>query len=251
MTWALEEITQPISCNLCAQEFGDLQTYNAHVRLTHLPFPSPTVRESRHAQSARQPRRHRQRSRSGHGREPRIQQEGRQSRRRGAVKAASTNRQRNQTARRRGQRLDDSGTQAQGRRQGRAEESEQDHAQGHPQDASDDARPILDGVRHSADQSVESRSGQHAEADADIRREGETRGERTQTRPTLRVGISGLGQVSPAEGHSSGSENGTATYWARLDPLSPMQICDEVRFLQAGQNVQSRHQENHAEHRFS
>ena len=27
MTWALEEITHPISCNRCAQEIGDLQTY--------------------------------------------------------------------------------------------------------------------------------------------------------------------------------------------------------------------------------
>ena len=25
MTWSLEEVTQPISCNLCAQEFGELQ----------------------------------------------------------------------------------------------------------------------------------------------------------------------------------------------------------------------------------
>ena len=58
MTWALEEITYPISCNLCAQEFGDLQTFYAHVRLTHLPFPSPTIRESRQTQFARQPRRH-------------------------------------------------------------------------------------------------------------------------------------------------------------------------------------------------
>ena len=33
-TWALEEITQ---------------TYYDHVRLTHLSFPSPTIRESRHA----------------------------------------------------------------------------------------------------------------------------------------------------------------------------------------------------------
>ena len=71
MTWALEEITHPISSNLCAQEFEDLQTYYTHVRLTHLPFPAPTIRENRYAQPARQPRRHRQQSRSGHEREPR------------------------------------------------------------------------------------------------------------------------------------------------------------------------------------
>ena len=28
---------------------------------------------------------------------------------------------------------------------------------------------------------------------------------------------------------------GTATYWARLEPLSPMQICDEVRFCFLGE----------------
>ena len=151
--------------------------------------------------------------------------EGRQSRRRGAAKAASSNRQPNQTARRRGQRLDDSGTQAQGRRQGRAEESQKDHAQGRPQDTSDDARPILDGVGHSADQSVEPRSGQHA----DLRRKGAARGTRTHTRPTLRVGISGR--------QRSGSENGKG----RSDLLGPtgtaLTNADLRRgaFLQAGE----------------
>ena len=96
----LEEITFPISCNLCAQEFGDLQTYCTHVRLTHLPFPAPTIKENRHAQPARQPRRHRQHPKPGDEREPRVHQEGRQPRRRRA-KAATTNRQPNQTARRR------------------------------------------------------------------------------------------------------------------------------------------------------
>ena len=108
MTWALEEITLPISCNLCAQEFGDLQTYFSHARL---PFPAPTIRESRHAPPARQPRRHRQHSRDGHEREPRIHQEGRQQRRRRAAKAAPTNRQQSQ-ARRRGPRTGGSRNQA-------------------------------------------------------------------------------------------------------------------------------------------
>ena len=111
MTWALEEIVLPISCNLCAQEFGDLQTYYTHAFLTHLPFPAPTIRESRHAQPARQPRRHRLHSRDGHEREPGIHQEGRQQRRRGAAKAAPTNRQQSQ-ARRRGPRIDGSSSQA-------------------------------------------------------------------------------------------------------------------------------------------
>ena len=85
INWALEEITFPISCNLCAQEFGDLQTYYTHARMTHLPFPAPTMRESK-IQQTRQPRRHRQHSRDGHEREPRIHQEGRQQRRRRAAK---------------------------------------------------------------------------------------------------------------------------------------------------------------------
>ena len=123
--------SSPYTVNLCAQEFGVLQTYCAHVRMTNLPFPSPTIRESRHAQPARQPRRHWQHSRDGHEREPKIRQEGGHPRRRGAAKAASTNRQPNQAARRRSQRLDDSGTQTHGRRQVQAEESQQDYAQGH------------------------------------------------------------------------------------------------------------------------
>ena len=224
MIWALEEITHPISCDLCAQEFVDLQAYHAHVRLTHLFFPSPTTRESRHAQFVRQPRRHRQHSRSGHEREPRIHQEGRQPRRTGAAKAASTNRQPNQAARRRGQRLDDSGTQAQEGRQGRSADSQQDHAQSHPQDASDDARFIFDGVGHCVDQDIEPRSGQHAETSGDLRREGAIRGERTHTRPTIRVGISGLGYVFSRTAQS------TATIWARLEPFLPMQICRKVGF---------------------
>ena len=119
ITWALEEITLPISCNLCAQEISDLQTFCAHARMTHLPFPSPVIRES-NAQPARQPRRHRQHSRNGHERGPTFRQKGRQQRRRGAAKAASTNRQQSQ-ARRTNVRIDGSGGQAaQGRIQVRA-----------------------------------------------------------------------------------------------------------------------------------
>ena len=78
MTWSLEEVTQRISCNLCAQESGDLQTYYAHARLTHLLFPAPTIRAIGHAQ-------HRQHSRDGHERQPKVQQDGRRGRR-GAAK---------------------------------------------------------------------------------------------------------------------------------------------------------------------
>ena len=65
-------------------------------------------------------------------------------------------------------------------------------------------RPLIYGVGHAADQSIEPRDGQHAEADADLRRESETRGARTHTRSTVHVGILGPGQVSPAEGQRSG-----------------------------------------------
>ena len=74
---------------LCAQEFGDLQTYLAHARLTHLPFPAPTIRASRHDQLVRQPRRNRQDSRNRHEREPGVHQEGR-SGRRGATTSKAT-----------------------------------------------------------------------------------------------------------------------------------------------------------------
>ena len=123
-TWALEEITLPISCNLSAQEFGDLQTYYTRARMTHLPFPAPAIREST-AQPAQQTRRHRQHSRNGHERGPTVRQKGRQQRPRGAAKAASTYRQLSQ-ARKRNFRIDGSGGQAaQGRKQVRAEDPHQ------------------------------------------------------------------------------------------------------------------------------
>ena len=91
---SLEEVTQPISCNLCAHEFGDLHVLRAHARLTHKPFPAPTIRASQHAQLVRQPRRHRQHSRDGHERGPRVHQEGRRGGRGAATPtAAPTNRQ--------------------------------------------------------------------------------------------------------------------------------------------------------------
>ena len=136
-----------MSCNLCEQEFGHLQTYYAHVRLTNLPFPAPTIRGRRHGQLFGS------QDATGNTQEvdtsaSRGHQEGRQPGRRRTV--APTNLQRNQ-ARWRSQRLDDGGGQAQSRHQVRAEVPQQDHAEGHPQGVSDDARPILDGVGHSAE----------------------------------------------------------------------------------------------------
>ena len=70
----------------------------------------------------------------------------------------------------------------QGGQQGRTEEPQQDRADGHTQKASNDARPVLYGVGHSAGQSVNPRSGQHAETDADPRGEGTARGTRTHSK---------------------------------------------------------------------
>ena len=141
------------------------------------------------------------------------------------------------------QRLDDSGTQAQGRRHGRAEESQQDHVQGHPQDASDDARPILHGVLIKASSleadNMQKQTQTHAEK---VRQEGcgHKRG------PPFVWAYMGLVKSLQQSGNGS---KGIATYWARLEPLSPTQNMRRGAILQAGQNVRSRHQKNHAEHR--
>ena len=138
--------------------------------------------------------------------------------------------------------LDDGGTQAQGRRQGRAQESQQDHAQGHPQDASDGARPIFDGVGHSGDQSVESRSGH-------IQKQTQTHAEKVrQERPGHTRGppyvwaylclVKSLQQMSKAVG--TRTAEGIATYWARLEPLSPTHICDEVPLCRLDKTYKAR-----------
>ena len=205
--------------------------YCAHARLTHLPFSAPTNRVSRHAQPFRQPRRNRQHARNGYEREPRVHQE-RRSGLRGAttLEAAPTNLQQNQ-ARRWSQRIDDGG-QAQSRRQVRAEEPQQNPAQGHLQDASDDARLVVNGMGHSPDQGMEPRSGQHAQTHADQRGKGAARGTRTHSRTTTRVGVSGPDQVSSAEGQHGRHANGTRSIdlMGPTGTLLPNQICDEVRF---------------------
>ena len=202
-------------------------------------FPSPTIRESRHARFARQPRLHRQHSRSGHEREPRIHQEGRQSRRRPTAKAASTHRQPNQTARRRGQQLDDSGTQA-------PRETARSNRRVSTRSCS---KPSSRRIRRCSTvwDTLLLIKASSPEAD------NQTRAARTHTIPTLLVGISGPGQSSPREGQRSGSENGTGNS-DLLGPTGTAPAVADLRrgaFLQAGQNVLSRHQENHAERRFS
>ena len=192
MTWSLEAVTQPISCNLCEQEFGDLQTYYAHARLTRRTCPSQLRRsEGVNMPSLSQDATGNTQELDTSASLGSIMKDGSLVAEAAKSKAAPTNRQPKQ-ARWRGQRLDDCGGQARSRLQGRAEEPQQNHVQGHPQDASDDARPFLDGVGNSADQGVEPRSRQHAETDAG--------GARTHTRTTTRVGTSGLDQVSSAEG---------------------------------------------------
>ena len=128
--------------------------------------------------------------------------------------------------------------------QGRAEELQQNHAEGHPQDASNDARPILLSVAHSADQGVEHRSRQHAETDADQSGKSTARG-------NIRKALSGLDQVSPSEGRRGGHENSTRPFDLLGSSGHPSTKPNLRRgsILQAGQGVQSRRQDNHTEHR--
>ena len=251
MTWALDEITYSISCNLSAQEFGYVQTYYTHVRLTHLPFSVPTITENRHAHPARQARRHRQHSQD-------LEMSGSQgSIKREGSRGAEGPRQLRRTASRTKQREGGvSGlASALTKTKGDGKVVEQKSLNKIMRKAilkthQDDEGPLIHGVGHAADHGIEARGGQHAEADADLRRESETRGERTHTRSTIRVGILGLGQVSPSEAQRSGRENSTGHSDILGQTGTALSFADLRRgtLLQAGQNVQSRHQESDAEH---
>ena len=201
-----------------------------------------------HAQHLRLPRRNRQHARNGHQREPRVHQEGRQLGRGGAAnpKAAPTNRQSNQ-ARRRVQRLDDSGGQAQRNTSRSAQEPQQNLAQGHPRDASDDARPII-GVGSSGDQGVQPRRQTQTQTYAEkVRQEvrGRTRG------PPFVWAYVGLIMSLQQRGQHGRHANGTRAY-RRTGPIGTHLAKPNLRrgsILQAGQNVQSGYQENHTEYR--
>ena len=120
-----------------------------------------------------------------------------------------------------GPRLDDSGTQAQGRRR-RAEVSTRSRSR--PSSRRIDlSSTVWDNLRST----VEPRSGQHAEADADICGKGAARGTHAQMRPTLRLCDLGLVKSLQQRGTAVGTRTaqGIANYWARLEPLSPTQIC--------------------------
>ena len=188
-------------------------------------------------------------SRDGHDREPRIRQARRQQNRRGTAKpkAAPTNSQSNQEGRR-GPRLNDSSGQAQGR-QGRTEESQQSHAQHFSQSALDDAGLVLDGLGRTAG-SVKPRSRQHAETDANLRGESATGRTRVYPRPTVRLGIPGSDKDPPSEAQRSWSANGAGNR-GLLGPPGTASASPNLRrgeILQAGQNVQSRCQENCTQH---
>ena len=142
-TWSLEEVTHSQSvATFASKNLGICKRITRHARLTHLPFPAPTIRGSRHAQPLRQPRRNeatrkkwtRAASPGSIKRDGSLVAQEQQSRRQLRQTASRTE------AKRRGQRLDDNGGQAQSRQQGRAEDPQQNHVQGHPQDASDDTR---------------------------------------------------------------------------------------------------------------
>ena len=68
---------------------------------------------------------------------------------------------------------------------------------------------------------------------------------------TIRVGISGPDQVSSAEEQHGGHANGTRPIDVLGQTGNPFAEPDLRRglILQAGQNVQSGHQENHTQHR--
>ena len=128
----------------------------------------------------------------------------------------------------RAQRRDDSGGQAQSRHQGRAEEPQQTHAQGHLQRR---IKTVWDTLLVKAS-SPEADSMQKQMQRQEGR--GHTRGR----------------QVSSAEGQHG--RHGTRPYRLLLGSTGTLSAEPNLRrgpILQAGQNVRSGHQENHAEHR--
>ena len=151
--------------NLCAQEFGDLQTHYAHAQLPHLLVPAPTIQTEQHTKPARRPRRHKQHSRDGHEREPRVRQERRRWRTGAAKpKTAPTHREPHQT-RRWNQRLGGGGKpKADSKPNRRAPNT---ILKATLKTHQNDARLALDGVGHFVGQSVEPRNGSRAEPRAE------------------------------------------------------------------------------------
>ena len=198
MTWAPDEITHPIICNLCAHQFEGLQTYCAHVRLTHLPF--------HHRRSERVDMPSLLDNSDATGNTQEMDTSGSQGciKRDGSRGGEEPRRQLRRTVSR--------------TRQGEAPSAEADDMQKQMQT--------------------------HAEK---VRQEGSghTRG------PPFVWAYLGLVKSLQERGNAvvATTVQGTATYGARLEPLSPTQNMRRGAILQAGQNVQSRHQENHAEHR--
>ena len=211
MTWALEDITLPISCNLCAQEFGDLQTYYTHVRLTHLPFPSaddtrthtcPACSTTQMPQAALK-------------RWTRAQAEDPP---RGTAAEAEEEQPRRQLRR----------TVSRAKREGEDRGPTAAETKPPKKETKFDQKSLnklmLKAMlkMHQTTRELTStvwvtllvkasspRSRQHAEADANLRGKGATRGSMTHSRTTFRMGVSGPGQVHSAERHNSGSTNGT------------------------------------------
>ena len=234
-------VTQPISCNLCEQEF-DVQTYSAHAR-PHLPFPA-TIRVSRHAQ-LRAPRRNRQHARNGHEREPGVEGDG---------VGAEEQRHRRQVQR------TSSRTQQDGESADRQQWWPSPKADSQLEQKSLNKfmlKAILKTYQtmrdqssrvwgHSLDRGIEPRSGQRAKTDADSRRKGAARGARTHSSTTIREGILGLDQISSAEGQHGWHANGTRPINLLGSTGTPSAEPNLRRgsILQTGQNVQSRRQEN-------
>ena len=246
MTWSPEEVTQPISCKLCEQESGDLQTYCAHARLTHLSFPVLTIRGSRHAQLLGQRRRNKQHARNGHEREPRVHHwEGRHLGRRGAAKskAAPTNRQ----TKRDGGASGSTTVVAKPKADIKVEQSLNKILKAILQ-THQTMRDLSSTVSHCGSR----RRAPNQTACRNRRRTTQKRfGKRSEDTHEDRKSCGHIwawsslcrrGKPRSArERHEAYRRTGP-----RLEPLLSNQICDEV---QAGENVQSGRQENHTEHR--
>ena len=160
-------------------------------------------------------------------------------------KAAPPNRQLNQ-ARRRSRRLHDSGGQAQGRQR----DPQQNQAQGHLQDETDGARHVIGGVGHSADQGVElPKQTACRNRRRPTRKTLPARGTRTHSRSTIRLGICGLIKSLQQRSHTVGTGTAQGLSTGLVWNPSAKPNLRQGSILQAGQDVQSRHQENHAEHR--
>ena len=107
------------------------------------------------------------------------------------------------------------------------------HTQCHPQVAPDDAGILANGVGHAADQGIAFRGGGLAKADTKLRRGSSPRRPRTHSRPTVRMGISGIIK-SPQEKGERGGNTNSSWHCEQLGTSGGLLadvLCDEVPIL--------------------